>query len=105
MISLLFTNDDVVELLPALPEAFFSGQLKGVKGRNQTTIESLRWNMDSHQISCRITSDIDQTITLVHRKGIKRITCDSEVTISSVGDFAREIKLSAGKPTEIAITF
>ena len=101
----VFTNDDVVELLPALSEAFFSGQLKGVKGRNQTTIESLRWNMDSHQISCRITSDIDQTITLVHRKGIKRITCDSEVTISSVGDFAREIKLSAGKPTEIAITF
>ncbi len=101
----VFTNEDVVELLPALPEAFLTGELKGVKGRSQTAINNLQWNLESRRISCQITSDIDQTITVIHRKGIKKITCNSEVKQSDIGDYAREVDLSANEQTEIILTY
>ncbi len=100
-----FTDTDVIELLPAMPRAFSQGQLNGIKGRNQTTFKKLKWDLKAKTISCQLVSDIDQTVTLIHRQGIETIKSNAPVSKSDIGGFAREITLSGDQLTTIVITF
>lgn len=92
----------VIELLPALPSAFRTGRITGVKGRNRTTIDYLKWDQDAREIRCRISSDIDQTLVLIHRGGIKSLS--AAASASPLGNHAREVTFAAGKPLELVVT-
>ena len=42
--ALVYSNDDEIELLPALPESGFDrGTLTGLKTRNRATVTRLQW--------------------------------------------------------------
>lgn len=104
MEMLASTNPGAIELLPALPSSLKKGSLSGMKARSQATIEKLSWNMDEHTINCTLRSDIDQSITLIQRSGIKDIKSGAAITASALGHIARTIRLKAGISTSITIT-
>lgn len=70
MEMLVASEPGLIELLPALPSHLTRGEISGVKGRNQVTIQSLKWDLETGVVNCLLKSDIKQDITLIARKGI-----------------------------------
>lgn len=104
MMEMLISSDaDTLEFLPALPEGLEQGSITGVKGRNQTTIEELTWDTDSNVVTATVRSDIDQTLTIMERQGIRKIETQAEVRNSELGRMAREVTLEAGESTTITL--
>ncbi|MFG0286899.1 MAG: glycoside hydrolase N-terminal domain-containing protein [Rhodopirellula sp. JB044] len=106
---LVTTQPDILEVLPATPRVFHHGSLSGIRGRNQTTIEFLQWQFDpqsgSGSVVMEVVSQIDQSLNVIHRKGIESITATSKVEESSLGDFARRVHFPAGETVRIEIRF
>jgi alpha-L-fucosidase 2 len=103
MEMLIASSPGQIEFLPALPKGLEKGTISGVKGRNRITIESLSWNLTSHSLSCTLKSDIEQSITLIERDGIKSIKTKAKITSSPLGQIARRIYLKAGEHTSIVL--
>jgi hypothetical protein len=103
MEMLIASNPGLLEFLPALPETLVKGAILGVKGRNRITVESLSWDLSVNSVNCILKSDIDQTITLIERSGIKNLTTSATIGPSPLGQIARKIFLKAGKATNITI--
>ncbi|GHT77517.1 hypothetical protein AGMMS50262_18720 [Bacteroidia bacterium] len=104
MEMLVNSKNQVIELLPALPQSLLTGSISGVKTRNQVTIENLTWDMDERTISCKLKSNINQTITLIQRRGIVLINGNVLIAPSTIGNDARNIQLKAGETAEITLT-
>lgn len=63
--SLLYSDADEIEILPALPESGFeSGSIKGLRARARATVDEISWNLSEGTAKVTITSDIEQTITV-----------------------------------------
>lgn len=103
MEMLVGSSPGVLELLPALPESLSQGAISGVKGRDRLTIQNLRWNMDGNSVHCTLKSDIDQSLTLIERRGIETISAGADTGPSPLGQIARLIQLKAGESTDIAL--
>jgi alpha-L-fucosidase 2 len=103
MEMLVSSSPGIVELLPALPKALDHGAISGLKGRTRVTVQDLRWDMTAGSVSCTLKSDVDQSITLIERKGIDAITTTASVRDSPLGAIARVVALQAGVSTKIAI--
>jgi hypothetical protein len=99
MEMLVNSKNDVIELLPALPESLSTGSISGLKTRNQVTIDNLSWDMEKKEIVCRLKSNIKQEITLIQRNGIADISGNSGIMTSPLGDHARIIHLPKGTVT------
>ena len=56
---LLYSNDGVIEALPALPDEWNEGSIEGLRARTNAEVD-LKWDSDSVKIT--ITSDKEQTI-------------------------------------------
>lgn len=97
------SKNDVIELLPALPESLHAGSIAGLKTRNRVTIENLSWDMGKKEIVCRLKSDIAQEITLVQRGGITGISGNADIEASSRGSHARTVRLPAKKTVTLYI--
>lgn len=74
-----------LDLLPALPEAWPKGEIRGILARRQITINRLAWDKSAGTVHLKLTSDIQQTISL--RLGEKR----------------QELVLMKDKPTEVIV--
>ena len=74
MEMLVNSKNDVIELLPALPENLSTGSVSGLKTRNRVTIENMTWDMNKKEIVCRLNSDIEQDIMLIQRNGIASVS-------------------------------
>lgn len=106
MMEMLVSSDPgILELLPALPKELNKGAIAGVKGRNQVTVENLRWNITEKSVNCILKSDKDQDLTLIVRKGINSIKTTAIVKPSSLGKMARIIHLRSGVQTTMNIMF
>jgi hypothetical protein len=103
MEMLIASTPGLLEFLPALPETLVKGAILGVKGRNRITIESLSWDLSVNAVTCILKSDIDQTITLIERSGIKNLTTKATASPSPLGQIARKIYLKARESTSITI--
>lgn len=104
MMEMLVSSDaETLEFLPALPQGLEQGSISGVKGRNQTTIDDLSWDLAAKTVTCTVTSAIDQTLTLIERQGIVKIKTDAPVRHSSLGRIARDVTLKAGQGTTIVM--
>ena len=104
MEMLVNSKNQVIELLPALPESLITGAVSGIKTRNRVTVENLSWDMDERSINCRLKSDINQHITLIQRRGIVSIESNVPITPSAIGNEAWTIQLKAGETAEITLT-
>ncbi|MCX5264834.1 RICIN domain-containing protein [Streptomyces sp. NBC_00199] len=100
--ALVYSRPGVLEILPALPDQLDKGVIRGVRGRNRITVQSLTWDTGARAATVRLTSDTDQDITFICRRGITSITTSATVTTSPLGNHARVVSLTAG--TSITIT-
>jgi hypothetical protein len=105
MEMLVASDSGTLELLPALPQYLTKGSIDGVKGRNRVTVRHLSWNMEKREVNCLLVSDIDQTINVVFRKGIKRIVSNADLFASPLKSMARKVLLKKGKQEHIKIMF
>ncbi|MEV6209514.1 RICIN domain-containing protein [Kitasatospora sp. NPDC051914] len=101
--ALVYTRPGVLEILPALPDQLTKGTINGVRGRNRTTVQSLSWDTAARTATVTLTSDTDQNITFICRRGITSISTGATVTRSSLGNHARVVSLTAGTSTTITI--
>ncbi|MDN0196247.1 RICIN domain-containing protein [Streptomyces sp. S.PNR 29] len=102
--ALVYTRPGVLEILPALPDQLTKGTINGVRGRNRITIQSLSWDTAARTATVKLTSDIDQNVTFICRRGITSISTGATVTTSSpLGNHARIVSLTAGTSTTITI--
>jgi alpha-L-fucosidase 2 len=101
--ALVYSRPGVLEILPALPDQLTKGTIRGVRGRNRITVRSLSWDMAARTATVTLTSDIDQNITFICRRGITSISTGATVTTSSLGNHARIVSLTAGTSTTITI--
>ncbi|MCM1544452.1 MAG: hypothetical protein NC110_04050, partial [Ruminococcus sp.] len=60
--SLVYSNSGKIEVLPAVPNDFESGEICGIKARTRATVDCLKWNLSNGTATVTITSDIEQTI-------------------------------------------
>lgn len=101
---LIISDEGVLELLPALPDDFPKGFIEGVKGKSRFTIERLSFDMNIGEIICELTSDIDQILTIIYRKGIASIKSDyGDISESLVGKHSWSIRLRQGVRTRLLI--
>ena len=56
---LLYSNDGVIEALPALPDEWDNGSIEGLRARANAEVD-MKWTAETVEIT--ITSDKDQTI-------------------------------------------
>jgi hypothetical protein len=104
MEMLVNSKNDVIELLPALPESLLKGSVSGIKTRNRATVERLEWDLENGAVNCRIKSDIDQNITLILRDGLLSVSGNVKISPSAAGEHARTLELKAGKTANIKLT-
>lgn len=62
--SLLFMWDKTLDVLPALPEQWPEGSIKGILLRDQVKLNGLFWKKSGKHIEMSLTSKIKQDITL-----------------------------------------
>ncbi|MGN1328476.1 MAG: glycosyl hydrolase family 95 catalytic domain-containing protein [Eubacterium sp.] len=63
--SLVYSNNEEIEVLPALIETGFDkGEITGIKARTRATVEKLEWDLNAGTATVIISSDINQTITV-----------------------------------------
>ena len=103
MEMLVNSKNNVLELLPALPETLTQGGISGLKTRNRITIHFMEWNRENQTIRCKMTSDIDQDISLIQRNGILSLKSNIKVKPSPVGSEARILPMKAGKSVSLEL--
>lgn len=73
-----------IELLPALPKAWAKGEIRGIKVRQQITVDRLAWDEGGQHLVLALISERDQ-----------------DVEVLMPGGVTREIRLRAGVPFEL----
>lgn len=58
---LLYSNDGVIEALPALPEEWNEGKIEGLRARTTAEVD-IEWNEES--VTLTVTSDKEQSIEI-----------------------------------------
>ncbi|MGW8763669.1 glycosyl hydrolase family 95 catalytic domain-containing protein [Streptomyces sp. NPDC055815] len=101
--SLVHTRPGFLEVLPALPEEFARGTIRGVRGRNRVLVESLTWDTAVRSATVTLVSDVTQQITFVCRRGITSLSTTAPVAPSPLGDHARKLSLTAGTRTVVTL--
>lgn len=81
---LLYSNDGVIEALPALPDEWENGKIEGLRARTNAEVD-LEWNSES--VTVTITSDKAQTIKVSVYDG-------KEQSVTFVAGETKEIILS-----------
>jgi hypothetical protein len=82
---LIFSRPGRLDLLPALPAEWPTGEIRGILARGQIKIDRLAWDKPAGTVHLTLTSGTQQTITL--RLGEKR----------------QELALTKDKPAEVEL--
>jgi len=95
----------VLEILPALPDGLPDGVLTGLRARGRVRVHRLSWNLADRRAELSVTSDVDQEVTLISRRGAASVSVSAaaDVAPSPLGGHARRLTLRAGEPTEIVV--
>ncbi|KJK43013.1 lectin, partial [Lentzea aerocolonigenes] len=102
--ALLYSRPGVLELLPALPGQLTKGTITGLRARGRIHVHSLSWDLAARTVSASITSDIDQTVTLISRRGMTSVTTTAPVAPSPLGPHARQLTLAAGQRVDVSVS-
>ncbi|MGW6932988.1 glycosyl hydrolase family 95 catalytic domain-containing protein [Lentzea sp. NPDC054927] len=102
--ALLYSRPGVLELLPALPGQLTRGTITGMRARGRIRVHSLSWDLSARTTTMSVTSAVDQTVTLISRRGMASVTTTAPVAPSSLGPHARQITLTAGQRTDITVS-
>ncbi len=61
---LVFSNTGEIELVPALPSDWESGEIRGIISRSRAVIEELSWDLEDKTVKARIVSNLDNNVHL-----------------------------------------
>ncbi|MEI2274614.1 glycoside hydrolase family 95 protein [Sphingobacterium sp. ML3W] len=89
---LLQSQTDVLELLPALPDRWSAGIVKGLKARGNVHIEKMEWNNSSIR-QLILSSPQDQTIQVLSPSQLAGLSPEQEIN----GKYLYKIQLKANK--------
>lgn len=81
--ALVYSNEGVIELLPAKPETGFDkGEITGLRTRTRLTVTSLKW--DENRVEAVLTSDTNQTVNVTCNGQTKTVdfTANESVTLT-----------------------
>ena len=101
--ALLCTRPGVLEVLPALPDQLTAGTLTGLRARGRLRVHTLGWDLDSGTVALSVTSEVDQKVTPVSRRGLASVTTEAGVEPSPLGPHAATLSLVCGRITEVVI--
>ena len=107
--SLICTWQGVVDLLPALPDAWPTGSIQGILARGQLKIEKLAWDRPAGELTLRLNSGTRQTLRL-------RLPPSWIITaVGVIGDAEAEkvtgagnhcqLKIEKNQPVELKLSF
>ena len=99
MEMLLYSRPGVIELLPACSSKLTKGAITGIKCRTQATVENLEWDFIHKKIKATISSDKNQSIEFMYRKGFKDVKCS--IPINNKTENAFFVELEKGKPINL----
>ncbi|MDH6455885.1 MULTISPECIES: RICIN domain-containing protein [unclassified Streptomyces] len=102
--ALVYSRPGVLEVLPALPDQLAKGTITGVRTRGRIRIHTFSWDLTARTATLSLTSAIDQTVTLVSRRGMTSVTTSATVASSPLGTHAREVALVAGQRIDITVS-
>ena len=105
---LTFSQPGRLDLLPALPAAWPTGEIRGILCRGQITIDRLAWEQAEGKLVIELTSGKDQTLTLClpNTQSIKSIQgTGATVKESPKGPNHREIRLIANTVAKYELTY
>ncbi len=99
-----------LDLLPALPEAWPKGEIRGIRARQQIAIDRLAWNAKLCQLTLRLTSEKDQNVILrvPRAEAIRRmeVTVGTAIVQSSEQrSNQRSVDVKADETVEFAIGY
>jgi hypothetical protein len=104
----LQSRPGLLDLLPALPKAWPKGEIRGIKARQQITIDRLAWDQTTGQLVLQLTSERDQKVIvrLPHVASIEKITAtagspDISITNQAKNQFTATVR--AGQSTAFEI--
>ena len=103
MEMLAYSRPGVIEVLPALPPTLVKGSINGMLLRTFARLDKLSWNMDNRTVDLKVTSLKKQTVTLIARYGIEKITASSGILAAKPepDKAVCELHLPEGKPVEV----
>lgn len=103
--SLIHSWGGTVDLLPALPEAWPAGSIRGILARGQLTIDNLAWDRPAGQIKLALTSGVDQTLALRLPPEWRITSTDvtGEASVERVADDENLCKLNLNKEKSIEL--
>jgi len=107
---ILQSRPGMLDLLPALPGAWPRGEIRGIKARQQITINRLAWNEKEGQVTLRLTSEKDQNIVLrlPRAEAIKQIEAPGAAVMAQSAEEPpnqRTVAVNAGRTVEFAIRY
>lgn len=103
--ALAFAWEDVVDVVPALPEAWSKGSIEDILLRGQIQVNELEWNMEDGRITLIITSEIDKIVTLrlPEKYNVTKVKTKEGKIKKTKGTYKNkwQIQLSKNKPKKI----
>jgi hypothetical protein len=103
MEMLLYSRPGVIEVLPALPPLLKKGAINGMLAHTFARVDKLAWDMEAQTVDLTITSMRKQTVTLIARYGIEKISAPADVLAAKphLGTANCDLCLPEGKPVDI----
>ncbi|MFF9808345.1 glycoside hydrolase N-terminal domain-containing protein [Streptomyces coeruleorubidus] len=102
--ALIYSRPGVLEILPALPDQLAKGSINGVRARGRIRIHTFTWDLSARTATLSVTSAVNQTVTLISRRGMTSVTTSATVASSPLGTHARKVTLTAGQRTDITVS-
>ncbi len=94
---ILYSDPDLLRILPALPDMLPTGRVNGMRIRGGGTAD-VDWDMPGHRVTARITSPTTRTVDIKFPAPFSRVTADGATLVASTfGDAYRTVTLPAGK--------
>jgi alpha-L-fucosidase 2 len=107
--SLIYAWGGTVDLLPALPDAWPQGSVRGIRLRGQIQVEDLTWNRPGGRIELSLNSGADQSLALRLPQAWNFIAVNTSgdaqaVPLNTENNFCH-VKLLKDQPTKLSICF
>ena len=104
---LVSSRAGVIEFLPALHDALPHGSITGIECRTQATVERLEWHLPERVVEATLRSRVDQTVTVMLRRGIESCTASGETMTGAGrhGSISRDVALRANESVDLRLTW
>ncbi len=103
---LLQSKPGLLDLLPALPKAWPHGEIRGLKARQQITIDRLAWDRNVRQLTIRLTSERDQEVILrlPNARAIQRVTAaENHTNVKTIEGYPNQCIVTLEKETAVEL--